>query len=222
MTEGVGFGPDRRDLPLKCRRKQRLTEIEAVHLAQRLSMAGDKMNAYRCPYCDGWHVGHALGGKFSVSADVPESVEAAIAERARLGAELLELQNAMGRIKEDRSQQHWWTAWNNLKAQWNVKRERSAFLKAWIRERAPETNAARHGARAASAIRREAVLTDDLRAFLDAATAAMKAGGADKALVKAFRNAFAVAITDPADETEMAAQRRRFAEQVAYWRETAG
>lgn len=212
MTETV----DRRTLPLKCRRKQRLSEIEAVHLAQQLAMSGDKMNAYRCPYCDGWHVGHTLGGRFHIDPDIPESVTAARAERAKLGTEILSLQHALARIDEDRSQQGWWAQRERLKAEYNVKRERSSFLRAWILQN--DTGPRVRSPAPRSSEDREQKIGPDAARFYTEMLRVLKEAGTSKEFQKVFSKAFACALGDvdgAGDDIEE--RQRRFRAMLGKW-----
>lgn len=202
---------DRRALPLKCRRKQRLTELEARTIAGRYA-ATDRMAAYECPYCHGWHVGHVTSQHHVVAADTePESLDAAVIERRKLGAELQALQSAMARVKADQTQQGWFRSWSNLQRERQVKMERQAFLRAWL---------AQHGSGAnrvlgsSAAEKRREVLTEDGLAYLNAVLARIDD---DKDLSKLFRQNFALTVSSLNDDPELPDKLERFRGRLALW-----
>lgn len=40
-----------------CRRKRKYTEAKARETARYLNSRGGYLHAYKCPNCDGWHIG---------------------------------------------------------------------------------------------------------------------------------------------------------------------
>jgi hypothetical protein len=43
-----------------CKRKEMLGPRRARNLAAEVRLKGEDVQAYRCPFCPGWHLGHAL------------------------------------------------------------------------------------------------------------------------------------------------------------------
>ena len=44
-----------------CQRKRKYSKHVARAVARRMNRAGNYVNAYRCPICEGWHVGKPFG-----------------------------------------------------------------------------------------------------------------------------------------------------------------
>ena len=40
-----------------CQRKRKYTKDQAYAMARRLNKKGRYLHAYKCPVCDGWHIG---------------------------------------------------------------------------------------------------------------------------------------------------------------------
>lgn len=217
---------DRRELPLKCRRKQRLTEAEAKQIAERLATEGDGMAAYLCRFCGSYHIGHVMTDRdaapVAIAARVPESVEAARIERAQLGVDVLGLQNALNRIHDDRSQQGWWSSSQRLKRELKPKMERAAYLNAWLKANRgmslSESGASVDKSRMNAAERRKELISDDMSLFFGAVTTLLKAHESDNGPRKVFGHLFAVVAHVVADETDdLAVYVDRFKGELARW-----